>query len=86
MRRAAGVRLVTTNSGEGLGGRNEGIQNDGRSASAMGFRDGPPQIGVDWSPVTPFERNAMTPTEGPRGADMGWPLVGITRRRAESGE
>jgi target of rapamycin complex 2 subunit AVO2 len=94
MQRMAGVRLVTNFGGAGGGSGDEAVSSIGpgaRSASALGFggenvpagTGGAPQIGLDWSPITPMERMAMTPTEG-MGA---WPLTGgNNRRRAESGE
>jgi hypothetical protein len=88
--RLAGVRLVT-NMGGGSGDETGSVGTGGRSTSALGFggENGPiaaggaPQIGLDWSPITPMERMAMTPTEGMGG----WPLTGTnSRRRAGSGE
>jgi hypothetical protein len=90
--RVAGVRLVTNPGGDGR--VDDGSTTGGaRSASAMGFREGPsgaPQIGMDWSPVTPLERKAMTPTEGMGGPSSGWPLTSpgtiSSRGRAGSGD
>jgi hypothetical protein len=91
MQRLAGVRLVT-NMGGGSGDETgSSVGTGGRSTSALGFggengptaASGAPQIGLDWSPITPMERIAMTPTEGMGG----WPLMGTSnRRRAGSGE
>jgi hypothetical protein len=97
--RSAGVRLIT-NQGGGNGGGGDGrvidegsMTSGGRSASAMGFREGPtgaPQIGMDWSPITPLERKAMTPTESKGGTGSGWPLTSTgpmsSRGRAGSGD
>jgi hypothetical protein len=60
----------------------------GRAASAAGLRpregslSGVTPVGVDWSPVTPDERKAMTPTE----TKGGWNFSVPTRGRAASGD
>jgi uncharacterized protein len=77
--RVAGVRLVTTSAGAEP---DETV----RSASWEGG-NGPPQLApLEWSPVTPLDRLALTPIEG--GGT--WPLAATgttsSRGRAYSGD
>jgi hypothetical protein len=77
--RMAGVRLVT--SGEDVFG-------SGRAASAASFRPREeglgalPPVPLDWSPIGPSERKAMTPTE----VKAGWNFGVTGRGRAASGD